>query len=201
MTTDKTSDEIQAEAYGELARAYKKLIPLSTRELGGAYGILARAFKKLRARHTQTAEAVVYRAYAPPISHVDFLTGLPEWDFFFNHYLYDQIVAPLLRADRFKNFWLKDASVKKGWRPIPEGDFKDAFRQVKAFHEVCTGLMKRLQYSKDAWEKDVGYVTQRRWSSRHFISCAATPSYPNFYVACKENHLRLGSLRGGKKAK
>ena len=201
----KNEDEMLAEAYGLLARGYKKLrqIHLIRSRLSSPGRGSPQSSESDESSDTEIGTSGPdSENTTPPQSslfpHIDFLckTRSGAWGNAFLKHALDHCMAGKVRADRFKNFWVADPSFRSGWRSVGKTQFMDTFRTAATFvsscQEVvgeCTGL---AQFEEGAQCK----LRASKWKRRHNIVDAHF-NYPTFLEFCREEHKRLPPLRGG----
>ena len=113
---------------------------------------------------------------------------------YFVKLLFGTLVGGRVRANRFGNAWVKDENTRRGWRTISQRQLHGVYAMVHEFYEDCVGL---LQQTHDEFLKDVGKVSQFKYSRRGMIVDAAV-TWPAFLKFVQGQHRELPSVCGQK---
>ena len=187
-----------SEAYALLARAFKKLKGKEEDPVKkSSYGELAQAYRKLRAR-AKEEDAPPPATFSLPWKAAEDYMGSQKvlWGCNFDSKFCNGVIRGNLRADRFKNRWLRDVNARRGWRSITQLEFRIIFDEVYEFHGDCMSLFQKYG-TRVEWLDKVGFVNERQWDRRHLVMRDPNRlSFKLFINCCCHEHKRLAPLRG-----
>ena len=182
--------------------------------LAEAYGLLARGYKKLRAIHRKRSLLSSQRRSGTtcpetdsssdseigPKSSETFLTkkGVGAWGQNFLGIALEYSMRGEVRADRFKNYWAKDLGILNGWRPISVPQFMEFYQQAETFVSECQELVRGCKTKEEFEEQTDAKLRDSKWARRRYIvEPVCRLDFKTFLNFCRQEHKRLPPLRGG----
>ena len=204
----RNEDEILAEAYGLLARGYKKLRAIHLRRSR----LSSRDVEipdSSESDQSEMSEDTINGTFCPDskknkppqsslFPHIDFLCKRRSgaWGNQFLEGALTHCMAGKVRADRFKNFWVADPSFKNGWKAVGKTQFMMTFRTAADFINLCQEAVGGSPSLAHFEEGAQCHLRASKWKRRAHIVDARF-DYPTYIEFCREEHKRLPPLRGG----
>ena len=174
--------------------------------LSEAFGSFATGFKKLK----KAVELVDFEKFElpkeekkepeeiieEPIKPIDFIVNA-SWRHITIAQCLEACLKEKVRANRFKDQWVRDKSAKRGWRKISEKELTKYYEEAWAFISQCVNIVLVIgpDSNKDQWESFFNiHVTDEQWKFRqHWFFSSLTMK--KFMKHCRGVHDSLPALR------
>ena len=106
-----------------------------------------------------------------------------------------QVLGENVRADKYKNQWVKDHASRRGWRKIAQADLSPYYQRVRMFKNNAAFLATWSEVStRDQFQEFIGVITPEKWAQRKNWSKVEI-DYKMFLDYLRQVHDQLPSLR------
>ena len=194
----RSDTELEAEAYGFLARGYKILLKLALKRAGHPQepGEISQP-PSSDSENEEKGPGPLEFPYTP----VQFLT-VPRSKAYSVNYaqvLLDSLLQGKVRASpsNYSLAWVRDLSERRGWRSVSRHWLVALFDRVKEFHNRCVVL---LDTEYEEFCEGVGPLPITKFGRRRNIMQAEV-TFKRFLKWARAEHQRLPSVCGSQTAK
>ena len=195
----RSDTELEAEAYGFIARGYKILRKLALKRAGTpqeAGEISQEPSPEPEGEKPEGAEPLGF-----PLTPTQFLTEPRSKAYSVNYVgvLFGALLSGRVRASpsNYSLAWVADPSERRGWRSVSREWLTLLFDRVKEFHNHCVEL---LDSTYEKFCSDVGLLPITKFGRRRNI-VQADVTFPCFVKWARAEHQRLPSVCGSQVAK
>ena len=195
----RSDTELEAEAYGFIARGYKILRKLALKRAGTPQEPGEISQEPPSEPDSDTSEGA--RPLEFPLTPTQFLTEPRSKAYSVNYVgvLFGALLSGRVRASpsNYSLAWVADPSERRGWRSVSREWLTLMFDRVKEFHNHCFEL---LDTTYEKFCSDVGLLPITKFGRRRNI-VQADVTFPCFVKWARAEHQRLPSVCGSQGAK
>ena len=194
----RSDTELEAEAYGFIARGYKILRKLALKRAGTPQEpgeISQEPSPEPEGEKPEGAEPLGF-----PLTPGQFLTEPRSKAYSVNYVrvLFGALLSGKVRASASSQLaWVCDLSERRGWRSVSREWLTLMFDRVKEFHNHCVEL---LDTTYEEFCSDVGLLPITKFGRRRKIM-QADVTFSRFLTWARAEHSRLPSVCGSQGAK
>ena len=194
----RSDTELEAEAYGFIARGYKILRKLALKRAGTPQEPGEISQEPPSEPDSDTSEGA--RPLEFPLTPGQFLT-VPKSKAYSVNYgrvLFDSLLQGKVRTSASSQLaWVCDLSERRGWRSVSRDWLVLLFDRVKEFHNHCVEL---LDTTYEKFYLGVGTLPISKFGRRRQIM-QANVTFSRFLTWARAEHCRLPSVCGSQVAK
>ena len=194
----RSDTELEAEAYGFIARGYKILRKLALKRAGTPQEPGEISQEPPSEPDSDTSEGA--RPLEFPLTPTQFLTEPRSKAYSVNYVrvLFGALLSGKVRASASSQLaWVCDLSERRGWRSVSREWLTLMFDRVKEFHNHCVEL---LDSTDEKFCSDVGLLPITKFGRRRKIM-QADVTFSRFLTWARAEHSRLPSVCGSQGAK
>ena len=195
----RSDTELEAEAYGFIARGYKILRKLALKRAG-----TPQEAGEISQEPSPEPEGEKPEGAGPlgfPLTPTQFLTEPRSKAYSVNYVgvLFGALLSGRVRASpsNYSLAWVCDPSERRGWRSVSREWLTLLFDRVKEFHNHCVEL---LDSTYEKFCSDVGLLPITKFGRRRKIM-QADVTFSRFLTWARAEHSRLPSVCGSQGAK